>query len=112
MSGHVRSEVNARKFYSERNMYLCGFTLFLSLILNRTYVMILDELRLREEIKTLKGGAKDGKDSPEVALLKKQLEAAKSDLATMKKQAENLQREYNRLGDEKSLSDAAPKKDR
>jgi hypothetical protein len=94
-------------------MYLCGFTLFLSLILNRTYVMILDELRLREEIKTLKGGAKGGKaDSAEVALLKKQLESAKSDLATMKKQAENLQKEYNRLGDEKSLSDAAPKKDR
>jgi B-cell receptor-associated protein 31 len=104
--------VNARKFYSERNMYLCGFTLFLSLILNRTYVMILDELRLRDEIKTLKGGAKGGKDSAEVALLKKQLESAKSDLATMKKQAENLQKEYNRLGDEKSLSEAAPKKDR
>jgi len=113
LGGHPRAEVNARKFYSERNMYLCGFTLFLSLILNRTYVMILDELRLREEIKTLKGGAKGVKaDSAEVALLKKQLEAAKSDLATMKKQAENLQKEYNRLGDEKSLSDVAPKKDR
>jgi hypothetical protein len=93
-------------------MYLCGFTLFLSLILNRTYVMILDELRLRDEIKVLKGGAKGGKDSAEVTLLKKQLESAKSDLATMKKQAENLQMEYNRLGDEKSLSDAAPKKGR
>jgi len=112
LGGLARSEVNARKFYSERNMYLCGFTLFLSLILNRTYVMILDELRLRDEIKTLKGGAKGGKDAPEVALLKKQLESAKSDLATMKKQAENLQKEYNRLGDEKSLSEAAPKKDR
>jgi len=112
LGGPARSEVNARKFYSERNMYLCGFTLFLSLILNRTYVMILDELRLRDEIKTLKGGAKGGKDSAEVALLKKQLESAKSDMATMKKQAENLQKEYNRLGDEKSLSEAAPKKDR
>jgi hypothetical protein len=33
-------EVQARKFYSQRNMYLCGFTLFLSLILNRTYMMV------------------------------------------------------------------------
>ena len=40
-------EVQARKFYSQRNMYLCGFTLFLSLILNRTYTMILDVLRSR-----------------------------------------------------------------
>ena len=59
-------EVQARKFYSERNMYLCGFTLFLSLILNRTYVMILDVLRLEEEVKTLRGdksakGSKVGK---------------------------------------------------
>ena len=43
--GHERMEVQARKFYSQRNMYLCGFTLFLSLILNRTYIMILDVLR-------------------------------------------------------------------
>jgi B-cell receptor-associated protein 31 len=26
-----RSDVQARKFYAQRNMYLCGFTLFLSL---------------------------------------------------------------------------------
>ena len=38
--GHERMEVQARKFYSQRNMYLCGFTLFLSLILNRTYLMV------------------------------------------------------------------------
>lgn len=38
--GHERMEVQARKFYSQRNMYLCGFTLFLSLILNRTYMMV------------------------------------------------------------------------
>ena len=44
-------EVQARKFYSQRNMYLTGFTLFLSLILNRTYMMILDVLRLEEKVK-------------------------------------------------------------
>ena len=38
--GSERMEVQARKFYSQRNMYLCGFTLFLSLILNRTYMMV------------------------------------------------------------------------
>jgi hypothetical protein len=51
LGGIERMEVQARKFYSQRNMYLCGFTLFLSLILNRTYVMILDVLRLEEEVK-------------------------------------------------------------
>jgi len=122
VGGPIRAEVNARKFYSERNMYLCGFTIFLSLILNRTYVMILEQLRLEEELKTLRGDPKaggknakklgDAGEPGEIARLKKELDRAKSDLATMKKQSESLQREYNRLGDEKSAVDGTPKKDR
>jgi len=122
VGGPIRAEVNARKFYSERNMYLCGFTIFLSLILNRTYVLILDQIRLEEEVKQLRGDPKaGGKPSEqlsnagkpgEIARLKKELENARADLATMKKQSEGLQREYNRLGDEKSPVDGAPKKDR
>jgi B-cell receptor-associated protein 31 len=106
--GIERMEVQARKFYSQRNMYLCGFTLFLSLILNRTYVMILDVLRLEEEVKTLKGdpatkkgsSLKDVGGAGEVGALKKELEAKDRDMANLKKQVENMQREYNRMGDE------------
>lgn len=115
-------EIQARKFYSERNMYLCGFTLFLSLILNRTYVMILDQLRLEEEVQRFRGDPKaKGKDSDklanagnigEVARLKKELDQKTRDLETMRKQHEGFQREYNRLGDEKSTVDGTPKKDR
>jgi len=122
LGGSVRAEVQARKFYSQRNMYLCGFTLFLSLILNRTYVMILETLRLEEELKRVQGdpkaGGKVGKqlsnagEPGEIARLKKELEAARSDLKTMKTQSEGLQREYNRLGDEKTGVDGTAKKDR
>ena len=100
--GHERLEVQARKFYSQRNMYLCGFTLFLSLILNRTYVMILDVLRLEEEVKTLKSG---NSESGEVTKLRKDNEA-------LKRQMEGLSKEYNRLGDEKAGVDGTPKKDK
>jgi hypothetical protein len=103
-------EVQARKFYSQRNMYLCGFTLFLSLILNRTYVMILDVLRLEEELKTFKGdpavkGGKSLKESGnpgEIGSLKEQLAAKDRDMETLKKQVESMQKEYNRMGDEVS----------
>jgi hypothetical protein len=112
-------EVQARKFYSQRNMYLCGFTLFLSLILNRTYVMILDVLRLEEEVKTMKGdpatkgkSLKDAGDLGEVAKLKEELAAKDRDMANLKKQVENMSQEYNRLGDEVSGTDSVPKKDR
>jgi len=108
--GIERMEVQARKFYSQRNMYLCGFTLFLSLILNRTYVMILDVLRLEEEVKGLKGdpvgkkgkSAKDIGGPGEVGALRKELEAKDRDMANLKKQVENMQKEYNRMGDEVS----------
>ncbi|CAI7626127.1 unnamed protein product [Penicillium pancosmium] len=110
--GTDRMEVQARKFYSQRNMYLCGFTLFLSLILNRTYIMILEVLRLEDRVKMFEGDKKaGGKDSARVAeagsvgeigALKKELEAKDRDIETLKKQCEGLTREYHKLGDEVS----------
>ncbi|KAF1943545.1 endoplasmic reticulum protein-like protein [Clathrospora elynae] len=108
--GIERMEVQARKFYSQRNMYLCGFTLFLSLILNRTYVMILDVLRLEEELKTLRGdpkvkqgtSLKDIGGAGEVGALKKELAAKDLDMENLKKQVESMQKEYNRMGDQVS----------
>jgi hypothetical protein len=103
-------EVQARKFYSQRNMYLCGFTLFLSLILNRTYIMILEVLRLEDRIKLMEGDKKaGGKDSARVAeagsvgeigRLKEELETKNRDIETLKKQCEGLTREYHNLGDQ------------
>jgi len=98
--GHERMEVQARKFYSQRNMYLCGFTLFLSLILNRTYALILDVLRLEEAVSSLRkeNNATRG-NVAEVAKLKEELEKKEKDLYAMKQQAEGLAREYGELGD-------------
>ncbi|KAL8732981.1 MAG: hypothetical protein Q9166_002379 [cf. Caloplaca sp. 2 TL-2023] len=122
VAGSERMEVQARKFYSQRNMYLCGFTLFLSLILNRTYVMILDTLRLEEKVKRYEGDPKaQGKDSArlaqageagEIGKLKNLLAQKDRDIETMKKQSEGLSREYNNLGDQVSKPDSTPKKDR
>lgn len=111
--GHERTEVQARKFYSQRNMYLCGFTLFLSLILNRTYLMILDTLRLEEKVMRLEGNPKaSGKSAKqldeagqfgEIGRLKRELEHRDRDIETLKKQTEGLQREYNDMGDRVKL---------
>jgi len=105
--GSERMEVQARKFYSQRNMYLTGFTLFLSLILNRTYGMILDVLRLEEKVKMYEGdkdaGGKEGEKlghryrADQIGELKKQLDKKDRDLEAMKKQAEGLQKEYDSL---------------
>jgi len=122
--GMERMEVQARKFYSQRNMYLCGFTLFLSLILNRTYVMILDILRLEEKVKLYEGDSKaKGKQSDrlagaggagEIGNLKNQLAQKDRDIETLKKQSAGLSKEYSNLSDQyaKTNADGTPKKDR
>jgi B-cell receptor-associated protein 31 len=124
--GTDRVEVQARKFYSQRNMYLCGFTLFLSLILNRTYTMILEVLRLEDRVRLLDGDKKaGGKDSAriaeagsvgEIGRLKKEIETKDRDIETLKKQCEGLTREYHTLGDRVSaeqgdLNEKGGKKD-
>jgi len=122
--GSERMEVQARKFYSQRNMYLCGFTLFLSLILNRTYVMILDVLRLEEKVKLYENDPKTGgKQSAkladaggagEIGKLKNQLAQKDRDIETLKKQSGGLAKEYSNLSDQyaKTNADGTPKKDR
>ncbi|KAK7688688.1 hypothetical protein QCA50_008226 [Cerrena zonata] len=106
---NVQSETNfaARKFYSQRNTYLTGFCLFLSLVLTRTFYIILDLIHTQEEYAKLKQDT--GKSSPspdqtkQIAELKKKLEAAEAktrDYEILKKQAAQNQVEYDRLATE------------
>ncbi|CCF54287.1 hypothetical protein NDA18_002432 [Ustilago nuda] len=105
----VRTETNyaARKFYSQRNMYLTGFTLFLSLILSRTYSLILDLINTQEELVALKKGAKTSGSDADIE--KKYL----TEIDTLKKQTKQQQQEYNRLSDElaKATGSVSTKKD-
>ncbi|KAF8889057.1 endoplasmic reticulum protein [Infundibulicybe gibba] len=99
----VRTETNfaARKFYSQRNTYLTGFTLFLSLVLTRTFYIILDLIHTQEEYAKLKKIQGSDKGSAgEVAVLKKKLqehEATQRDFETLKKQAAQQAAEFDRL---------------
>lgn len=106
--GHERLEVQARKFYSQRNMYLCGFTLFLSLILNRTYVMILEVMRLEDKVRAFEGTKQNAKESEklavagkpgELARLREELEKKEQDLQNLKKQSMQLHKSYDELSD-------------
>ncbi|KIY67648.1 B-cell receptor-associated 31-like protein [Cylindrobasidium torrendii FP15055 ss-10] len=100
----VRTETNfaARKFYSQRNVYLTGFTLFLSLVLTRTFSIIIDLIHAEEELRTVRGtdAPKGGKADPVRRVkLQKELDSAKKDLQALKSQAKSQADEYNRLAD-------------
>ncbi|KAH8105716.1 endoplasmic reticulum protein [Phellopilus nigrolimitatus] len=102
----VRAETNfaARKFYAQRNTYLTGFALFLSLVLTRTFYIILDLIHAQDEYAKLKKSAEgSGKSGEDVEQLKKKLAAAESrarDFDILKKQSEAQAREYDRLATE------------
>ncbi|KAI0060170.1 endoplasmic reticulum protein [Artomyces pyxidatus] len=109
----VRTETSfaARKFYAQRNTYLTGFCLFLSLVLTRTFYIIQDLIHTQEEYAKLKQAtAKNSKDSlisgdqaKEIEELKRQLAAKDKetrDFETLKKQASQQAAEYDRLAEQ------------
>jgi len=106
----VRTETNfaARKFYAQRNMYLTGFTLFLSLILTRTYYIIHDLIHTQDEYAKLKksvaaqsrANIANKDQAGDITALKSKisaLEAQERDFETLKKQAKQQAEEYDRL---------------
>jgi len=100
-----RSDMQARKFYAQRNMYLCGFTLFLSLVLARTYTMISEILAYEEQVAKLKGSSDEGvktgaKNGSEIERLQKELARKDRDLETLKRQAAGNNKAYDDLADQ------------
>jgi len=111
MVSDIRTDtgIAARKFYAQRNVYLTGFCLFLSLVLTRTFYIILDLIHTQEEYAKLKKastgatGAKSDDQTKEIASLKKQIAELKKqerDFEILKKQAAQNNAEYDRLATE------------
>ncbi|KAF9497422.1 endoplasmic reticulum protein [Pleurotus eryngii] len=102
----VRTETGlaARKFYAQRNVYLTGFCLFLSLVLTRTFYIILDLIHTQEEYAKIKKQSESSSNGAESTTeLKKKiaaLEAKDRDFETLKKQASQQAAEFDRLATE------------
>lgn len=106
----TESNVAARKFYAQRNVYLTGFTLFLSLVLTRSFYIILELVHTQEEYAKLKqetagksknaGANASADDKKVIEQLKRKLaesEARERDFETLKKQASQNAAEYDNL---------------
>lgn len=112
MMGVDRNEVQVRKFYSQRNMYLCGFTLFLSHILVRTFALVLELTEAKEQLADETITASTAKlnvtspssskkeDEKEIAELKEIIRQKNLDIEHLKKQADGLSKEYYKISDE------------
>ncbi|KAJ8519294.1 hypothetical protein ONZ45_g3768 [Pleurotus djamor] len=98
----VRTETNlaARKFYAQRNVYLTGFCLFLSLVLTRTFYIMLDLIHTQEQYAKLKSQASIRESTADLKKKIASLEAETRDFATLKKQSAQQADEYDRLATE------------
>lgn len=82
-----RSEIQAKRFYAQRNLYLTGFTLFLTLIITRTYSLVAELIDIK---KTVRGGSLESKDTDS--------KISKSDeIAKLKEQQSQLQKKLDAL---------------
>lgn len=109
------SFVYAKLFQAQRNMYLTGSVIFLSLVLNRFYNMLIDIVKNEEKMEVLKQQAakttkeylllldKDQKKNDSIA----EVEKLKKELEIVKKQAEQTSQEYLRLTDRYSALENA-----
>jgi predicted transcriptional regulator len=99
----IRTETShaARKFYAQRNVYLTGFCLFLSLVLTRTFFMIQELIHTQDEHAQLKKAtASTSRNNLAAGEQTKEIERLKQDLETLKSQAKSQAAEYDRLADQ------------
>lgn len=88
-----KADVQARRFYAQRNMYLCGFTLFLTLILTRTYSLVAELIDTKDKLDDFSKNQELGSEGN--AGLNKTLQERDEQLAAMKEQAAALSTDYD-----------------
>lgn len=106
--------IHAKMFYAQRNVYLTGATIFLALVLNRFFSMILDLVKQEEKALALKSQSTktskellkmidtDSTKDLKVKELTEEVQKLKikvKDFDILKKQAESLNAEYMALVD-------------
>ncbi|KIY44888.1 endoplasmic reticulum protein, partial [Fistulina hepatica ATCC 64428] len=105
----TESSLAARRFYAQRNTYLTGFCLFLSLVLTRTFYMMSELIHVQDEYAKL---SKNADNQQSVAELKKQVEKKDRDLQALKEQSASQAKEYDRLSTEYNRATGADKSDK
>lgn len=91
------ADLLARRFYSQRNLYISGAILFLTLAIPTVFSIVRRLIKYEE----LKRKANDPKAVEErVEQLTKQLASKDLDLQTLQKQKSGLETSYNKLADQ------------
>ncbi|EPZ34460.1 B-cell receptor-associated 31-like domain-containing protein [Rozella allomycis CSF55] len=111
---HTDTQIHAKMFYSQRNMYLTGFTLFLAIVCSRLIAILSEIMKHEEKIAVVEKQAKNQqkeyerlteekekleKELEERSKLTEELQKKSKDAEVVLKQAKSQQEEYLRLAD-------------
>ncbi|GAB5592427.1 Endoplasmic reticulum transmembrane protein 3 [Umbelopsis nana] len=91
----------ARKFYSQRNIYLTGCTLLLSLILNRTYSLILELLATQEAVDAAQSGQPNDGEITQLKAELKELREKDTDISGVQEKAKQQAQDYDALAQQR-----------
>lgn len=103
---HMDSTFAARKFYAQRNIYLTGSTLLLSLILSRTYSLILEILTAQEKLAAAQSGQSNDGEVTQLRAELKELQGKDSDIDSVKEKAKLEADEYDTLARQRKAQKA------
>jgi len=96
----------ARKFYSQRNIYLTGCTLLLSLILNRTYSLILELLATQEAVDAAQSGQPNDGEITRLKAELKELREKDTDISGVQEKAKQQAQDYDALAQQRKSQKA------
>ncbi|KAI9493468.1 B-cell receptor-associated protein 31-like-domain-containing protein [Zychaea mexicana] len=104
------ASLKAKRFYAQRNLYLTGFTLFLSLILERTTALVVDMLEREEQLQHMKKESATANDDTNRLVeidssYKKQIDDLKAEIGALKKQRPDFESLKKRAGQQSTEYD-------
>lgn len=87
--------INSKRFYNQRNLYLTGFTLFLNFIILRTYSLVNELIDLKKVVRN--GYLTDKESSDYEKNLKSKIEEKTDKIKNLKIKAKKLSEDYDNL---------------
>ncbi|KAG7784031.1 hypothetical protein KL910_002546 [Ogataea haglerorum] len=109
IAGATWSEVRARKFYSQRNMYLTAGALFLGIAIYFNIILLKSLVKNKEKLikTTTVGKGKKAVSTVEYEELKQVLKKKEIDVENLKKQITRLHEAYQNKADESESTSSA-----
>ncbi|CCE79777.1 Piso0_001866 [Millerozyma farinosa CBS 7064] len=103
-SSSISYDQLASKFYSQRNLYLTGAVLYLTLAINTVLGILKNLVTKASEYNKISSHSTEETESSEAEKLRSEIKSKEASIKGLKKQIEGLQTSYDSLNESKPVS--------